>query len=365
MLVFSKQFEGNIALENSNNSQFEWAQRSEYWAIKSKENPFNHRHNKRRDRRPLIICGHGAHFRVDRGTLFVKNGFTHYPQKREEFRYFRGDPDLPSRIIIIDASGSITFAVMEWLSGQEIPLIQLNWQGDVLCIANSGYSADPKIVKSQYMALENGEARRQFQKLIIQKFENSYLTLKMFPNGPDRTAAIQFIKSAIIEISGKKIIAKDILMGMEGRAAAFYFDAWRGTPIRWSLSRKSLIPADWYFLGGRRSSLRKSNGGARHPINAMLNYGYAVLHSELKMRLTSEGFDPKIGLAHATEKYRDALVLDHMEPLRPVVDREVLRFVLNGTMVPEDFTITNEGFCRLNTQLARKVVAVTSAAIDV
>jgi CRISP-associated protein Cas1 len=81
------------------------------------------------------------------------------------------------------------------------------------------------------------------------------------------------------------------------------------------------------------------------------------------MKLISEGFDPKIGLAHATEKYRDALVLDHMEPLRPVVDREILRFVLNGTMVPEDFTITNEGFCRLNTQLARRVVAVTSSAI--
>jgi CRISPR/Cas system-associated endonuclease Cas1 len=79
--------------------------------------------------------------------------------------------------------------------------------------------------------------------------------------------------------------------------------------------------------------------------------------------VTPEGFDPKIGLAHATEKYRDALVLDHMEPLTPVVDREILRFVLNGTMVPEDFTITNEGFCRLNTQLARKVVAVTNAAL--
>ena len=64
----------------------------------------------------------------------------------------------------------------------------------------------------------------------------------------------------------------------------------------------------------------------------------------MKIKLTPEGYDPKIGLVHATEKYRDALVLDHMEPLRPVVDREILRFVLNGTIVPEDFAITNEGF---------------------
>ena len=95
----------------------------------------------------------------------------------------------------------------------------------------------------------------------------------------------------------------------------------------------------------------------------MLNYAYAILHSHLKIKLISEGFDPKIGLAHATEKYRDALVLDHMEPLRPVVDREILRFVLDCTMSPGDFTISKEGFCRLNPQLARKVVAVASAAV--
>jgi CRISP-associated protein Cas1 len=81
------------------------------------------------------------------------------------------------------------------------------------------------------------------------------------------------------------------------------------------------------------------------------------------MQIVAEGLDPTIGMSHSTEKYRDALVLDRMEPLRPVVDREILRFVLDSTMSPGDFTITKEGFCRSNTQLARKVVAVTSASI--
>ena len=95
----------------------------------------------------------------------------------------------------------------------------------------------------------------------------------------------------------------------------------------------------------------------------MLNYGYAVLYANLKVQIISEGYDPKIGLAHATEKYRDALVLDRMEPLRPVVDREILRLALSNTLNAGDFTITREGFCRLNPQLARKVVAVSNAAI--
>lgn len=340
----------------------EWSGRCDYWHKKSQEKPCDHRY-KRRDRRPLIICGHGARLNVDRGTLFIRNGFTHYPQSREEFRYFKGEPNLPDRIIVIDASGSITFDVLEWLNSQEIPLIHLNWQGNVICVANSNYSADPKVVEKQFKSLKNGEAKKQFQQLIIEKFKNSCLTLKIMPNGKERSAAIQFMRSAIIDLSTKKIIPNDVLMGIEGRAAAFYFDAWLGTPIKWNLTKKTLIPDDWHKIGGRRSTLRKSNGGARHPVNAMLNYGYAVLHANLKLKLISEGFDPKIGLAHATEKYRDALVLDHLEPLRPLIDREILRLVLDNTMNPADFTITNEGFCRLNPQLARRVVAVTGPTI--
>ena len=103
----------------------EWAERSEYWLGKSVPTRTHGGPAKRRDRKPLIICGHGARLNIERGTLFIKNGFTHYPQKQEEFRYFRGDPHLPNRIIIIDASGSISFDVLEWLSQQEIPLIHL------------------------------------------------------------------------------------------------------------------------------------------------------------------------------------------------------------------------------------------------
>jgi len=94
----------------------EYAERSEYWLEKSVPSRTHGGPAKRRDRRPLIICGHGARLNIDRGTLLIKNGFTHYPQEREEIRFFRGDPHLPSRIIIFDASGSITFDVLEWLS---------------------------------------------------------------------------------------------------------------------------------------------------------------------------------------------------------------------------------------------------------
>lgn len=183
------------------------------------------------------------------------------------------------------------------------------------------------------------------------------------PNKSDKVAAIDFLQTAIKELSLAKSISTEQMLGIEGRAAALYFAAWRGLPIKWKLLRREFIPNDWNIVSGGRRSLGKSNRNARHPINAMLNYAYAILHAQVKMQIIAEGLDPTIGMSHSTEKYRDALVLDRMEPLRPVVDLAVLRMVLNEEMHSGDFTITCEGFCRLNPQLARKVVAVTSLAI--
>lgn len=93
----------------------------------------------------------------------------------------------------------------------------------------------------------------------------------------------------------------------------------------------------------------------------MLNYAYAVLFSQVKLRLLSEGYDPTIGLLHAEGKFRDALVLDHMEPLRPVVDAKLIAVVLEQEFSAGDFTITSKGRCRLNFQLARAIALQVTA----
>lgn len=70
-----------------------------------------------------------------------------------------------------------------------------------------------------------------------------------------------------------------------------------------------------------------------------------------------------IFISHSAEKYQDALVLDRMEPFRPVIDQALLRIVLNELVYAGDFTITCEGLCRLNPQLARKMVLIASSAL--
>ena len=67
--------------------------------------------------------------RVDQGTLLVKDGFTHYPQVQDIRRFFPGDRNMPSRIIIVDGDGNITLDALSWLAQQNVPLVKINWQG--------------------------------------------------------------------------------------------------------------------------------------------------------------------------------------------------------------------------------------------
>jgi hypothetical protein len=68
----------------------------------------------------LTLAGHGVSLHIENGALTIENGFTHYPQQREIFRYFRGDLSLPERIILIDGSGSVSFDVLSWLAEQKV-----------------------------------------------------------------------------------------------------------------------------------------------------------------------------------------------------------------------------------------------------
>jgi CRISP-associated protein Cas1 len=155
----------------------------------------------------------------------------------------------------------------------------------------------------------------------------------------------------------------DGLRGVEGRAAIVYFAAWHSFPLRWKGIGRHGIPDDWRQIGRRLSMVSNGrhyrNRYATHPVNAMLNYAYAVLENNVRMQVVGADLDPRVGYFHGNYRDKHGLVYDLMEPLRPVVDRGVLGFVQRHTFEPGDFTLTSNGVCRLNPQLARTLVKST------
>jgi CRISP-associated protein Cas1 len=145
------------------------------------------------------------------------------------------------------------------------------------------------------------------------------------------------------------------LMLIEARAAAVYFSAWKVLPVRWKSLKRFPVPEHWLRPTIRRSDwsrIRSTNRHASHPVNAMLNYGYGILHNQIQIALAAQGFDPRRGIMHESRDDCAALVLDLMEPFRPTVDGVVLKLLAKQAFSASDFTITREGVCRLNPQLA-------------
>jgi CRISPR-associated protein Cas1 len=337
-----------------------WLERCRYWATQRPEKRKGRRGPlPRRLHQPLILTGHGVRMNIDQGTLLVRQGFTHYPQEQEVYRFFSKDRHMPSRIIVVDGSGSITFDVIDWLSQQKIPLVKIDWRGNAINVTNSSYGPDPKLVRAQLAAEGDNKARLKIAITLIRaKLESSVETLRDLDPSDRSETALAKLKDSLAELSTRPPRTTNALLGIEGRSAQAYFNAWKDLPIRWKRNSRKPIPNDWLKFVSRYSNQASYARGhhATHPVNAMLNYAYAVLESRVRSQLTALGYDTTIGFIHTWREDRAALVLDLMEPLRPIVDRIVIDFVRAKEFNPGDFTIRRDGVCRLNPELAKTLV---------
>ena len=120
------------------------------------------------------------------------------------------------------------------------------------------------------------------------------------------------------------------------------------------------IPSDWLKFTARTSlqSTKPQNRNASHPVNAMLNYAYAVLESRVRLEIVAHGYDPMIGYLHSYDKDRAALVFDLMEPLRPVVDHNHLGFYSQRAIQYGRFHNTPRRCLSTNPELAKTLVGL-------
>jgi CRISP-associated protein Cas1 len=336
------------------NSKSAWAARSELWRSRV-ERASGRRTKRAKPQSALILAGHGVSLRIHGGALEVKDGLTHYPQQRKTYLFFRGDVDLPERIIFLDCDGSISFDVLSWLNEQKVNLVRINWRGDVVCVAGaSGYSANPFRVKWQLETRDNPALQIEYCRSIIgQKIEASILTLeKSIRRSEKSERAILVAYAALTRLDAGEPNSIVELRALEANCAAAYFRAWQGLPIKWRGTSRRPIPDNWSSIEQRSSPFHLSgNRNAAHPVNAMLNYAYTVLESELRIKAIADGYDPTMGVMHEGRDGSSKFVFDLMEPERPKVDRAVLDFVKATVFDPADFTIRSDGVVRLNPQI--------------
>ncbi|WP_210484640.1 CRISPR-associated endonuclease Cas1 [Microvirga antarctica] len=350
----------NSSIEEIEPDDEVWALRSGMWQDRLEKTSLR-RTKRAKAPRALTLAGHGISLRIEGGALTIRNGFTHYPQTRQTYRYFKGDLSLPEQIIVLDGNGSISFDVLAWLSEQKVAFAQINWKGEVVCISGaSGYSANSHRVRWQLETREIFERRMQFScGIITGKIEASIITLEKVVRKSDKwELAMKSAYAALTRLEENPPQSITDLRVLEANCAASYFRSWQGIPIKWRGTSRRPIPDNWAVLGQRSSPYHLAgNRNAGHPVNAMLNYAYSVLETEVRLKAITEGYDPTIGIMHEGTDGSSKFIFDLMEPERPKVDRKVLDFVKSHVFSPADFVLRADGVVRLTPQLARALVS--------
>jgi hypothetical protein len=117
------------------------------------------------------------------------------------------------------------------------------------------------------------------------------------------------------------------------------------------------VPAHWSTFEGRRSVLASSsaNRKAERPVNALLNYVFALLEAEAILACAAVGLDPGLGIVHNDARGRQSMALDIMEPVRPEAEAFVLDMLEGRTFRKAEFTETEHGHVRLRAPLTHEL----------
>jgi CRISPR associated protein Cas1 len=142
---------------------------------------------------------------------------------------------------------------------------------------------------------------------------------------------------------------------LESVAAQAYWLAWRFVPLKFPESDISRVPLHWRTFGTRKSPITGSQRLAVNPLNAMLNYLYAVLESESRLALAALGLDPGIGVIHVDVPSRDSFACDLMEAVRPEVDSYLFDWVSREPLRRSWFFEESDGNCRLMGSFAERL----------
>jgi group II intron reverse transcriptase/maturase/CRISPR-associated endonuclease Cas1 len=115
------------------------------------------------------------------------------------------------------------------------------------------------------------------------------------------------------------------IRGVEGAAGAVYFRS-----VARSLDRS------WDFEGRERRP-------PPDPFNALLSYGYTLLHNHCATALYAAGLMPRLGIYHREHGAWAALAGDLQEEFRFLVDRLVWAMIHRREIAPDAFTRKNGG----------------------
>lgn len=290
----------------------------------------------------LVADGYGLSLTVTRGHLLIRDGIGRHRRERRLHRAQR----TVRRIVIIGHTGHISLEAVRWCTDTRIALIQLDTDGTVLLTAGAGGRDDARLRRSQAAAAGNAHGLLIAKSLLCAKMLGQAAVTGSFGLSTS-------IADRIEELTAQLMDSTDLrrCRDLEAQASNLYFGAWSAqVTCRFADRDRAKVPDHWTVFAARGSILHgggRTPRSAADPINAMLNYGYALAEAETTLAIRALGLDPGLGIVHTDKPNRDSFALDLLEPLRPIVEKQILQLLAVRSFKHTDFHETPQGGCRL------------------
>lgn len=291
--------------------------------------------------RPLLISGFGTCLYTRKG-LVVDDRETHvsieYPPHQLPFDW----------VIVDNYTGYASWSALRFLMAHSIPIVHMAWNGNLYGVTSPPGPISARVKLGQYRTYSDPKLRVA----LASSFLRAKLALTAsHADSLEQSYGIESkpFKEEVARYPESRWIDINRLLEFEAKCANVY---WKGY--------REAVGRLWHESGfiSRGNTSYSWTRNAADPVNALLNYGYAILEARCRVAVVRAGFDPTIGYLHSIAPSKHPLVYDFQELGRALVDSVVLELVRAepGVRRKGAFLRTTDWGLRLVPETAQKLV---------
>lgn len=307
------------------------------------------------------MTGYAVKLRTVDGVLVLEHG---EPGAREVVRLGRSQRKV-RHLVLAGRTGYVTLGALRWCEAVGMTVTVLSDEGAPQLVTVGGEWLNGALRRRQ-AANDGLEVARG---LIGRKLEEAVATLRTLAPEPHRerrsglrgAPATEKVEAYRARLDGVTQLSG--VLHLESLAGRAYWRRLAGVMMRW----KGPVPEHWHAVGRRHrpwpEADRRNAYVAITPAHALINYGYGYLLAEAVQACYGVGLDPAIGYLHRRASIdqrggqRAEFAMDLMEPVRPMVDRQVLGLIASRTFTWRDDAIeTPSGGIHLSHALRRELI---------
>ncbi len=299
--------------------------------------------------RPLLISGFGTCLYTRKGLVVDEREAgtaTEYPPHQLPFDW----------VVVDNYTGYVSWSALRFLMAHTIPVVHMAWNGNLYGVTAPPGPISARVKLGQYRTYTDASRRvacasaflRAKLALSIRHMSDMAHMYGICPTG---------LKEEVERYPETRWTDINRLLEFEAKCANIYWREYRKAV-------EALWPGSGFISRGNTSYSWTRN--AADPINALLNYGYAILEARCRVAVVRAGFDPTIGYLHSIAPSKHPLVYDFQELGRALVDSVVLEMVRADPAIRKKgaFVRTTDWGLRLAPDTAKALIARLSFAFS-